>query len=87
MVARYTTERWRSRVYAIKYVLSLGVSSVAIPLVSFLHGSMGGFQTLFLTMAGCVALITLGAIVLLPTALAKPVLTLEPMPQPVQTAN
>jgi MFS family permease len=87
VVARYTPECWRSRVYALKYVLSLGVSSLAVPLVAIFHGAAGGFQTLFLIMAGCVAVIPLAASILLPTALTKPVRPLEPIPQPAQVGD
>jgi MFS family permease len=87
VVARYTPEHWRSRVYAGKYVLSLGVSSLAVPLVAILHGATDGFQTLLLTMAGCVAVIPLAASILLPTAPTKPVLPLDPLSQPAQVGD
>jgi MFS family permease len=87
VVARYTPEHWRSRVYAGKYVLSLGVSSLAVPLVAIFHGATDGFQTLFLSMAGCVAVIPLAASILLPTAPTKPVLSREPLPQPAQVGD
>lgn len=37
MVAHYGAPQWRARIYALKYVLSLGVSSAAVPLVAWLH--------------------------------------------------
>jgi MFS family permease len=78
LVARYTTEQWRSRVYAAKYVLSLGVSALAVPLVAWLHGAHGGFHTLFLSLAACAAVIMLAAVALLPSV------RLQPLPRPDQ---
>jgi MFS family permease len=54
VVARYTTEHWRSRIYALKYVLALGVSALAVPLVAWLHSTHDGFRSLFLILAMCV---------------------------------
>jgi len=68
VVAHYTTERRRSRVYALKYVLSLGVSALAVPLVAGLHGASHGFHTLFLTLAACAMTIPLVAACVLPAA-------------------
>ncbi len=34
IVARYTDERWRGRVYALRYVASFGASTLAVPLVA-----------------------------------------------------
>ena len=68
VVAHYTTEQWRSRVYALKYVLALGVSALAVPLVAWLHRLSGGFQTLFLTLAACAVVIAVTAGCVLPAA-------------------
>src|SRR5262245_40678631 len=68
VVPHYTTEQWRSRVYALKYVLALGVSALAVPLVAWLHRLSGGFQALFLTLAACAAVITVTAGCVLPAA-------------------
>ncbi|MGH6975814.1 MAG: hypothetical protein ACREED_02185, partial [Stellaceae bacterium] len=47
MVARYAHDAWRSRVYAVRYLISLVASSVAVPLVSFLPPERAGFVWLF----------------------------------------
>ena len=57
LIARYTSDAWRSRIYAIKYVITLGVSALAIPLVALTHKSEGGFATLFVLMAAFVVII------------------------------
>lgn len=59
LVARNTPEHWRSRVYALKYVLSFAIAATAVPAVSALHAFGGGFTTLFLICAGCAAAIAL----------------------------
>ncbi len=61
MVARYTDAGWRSRVYAVRYLLSFGVAATAIPLVAVMHAH-GGFTALFQVLAIAGALVTLGAI-------------------------
>ncbi len=73
IVARYTVSEWRSRVYAVKFVLSLGVAFVAVPLVAYIHGTTGGFYWVFLTLAGMSS-----AIMLL--AFAMPFRKLRPVP-------
>ncbi len=65
MVARYTPESWRSRVYALRYVVSFGASLPAIPLVAYLQPKAGGFVPLFGVLAA-IALGTLAAALLFP---------------------
>jgi len=65
MVARHTDEAWRSRVYALRYVMSFGASAAAVPLVAFMHGAASGFRGLYLVLA-LFALGTLAAAVLFP---------------------
>ena len=61
MVARYADSDWRARVYAIRYLLSFGVSAVAIPLVAYMHAH-GGFTALLEVLSLCSLLVLLGAI-------------------------
>lgn len=72
LVARYTADRWRSRAYALSYVFSMGVSMLIAPLVAWLYGASGGFDTLFLVMAGCAALMGVAALFLLPATRPAP---------------
>lgn len=65
MVARYTSDAWRSRVYAVRYVVSFGASSMAVPLVAYLAPDRGGFLGLFAALAA-IGLGTLGAALLFP---------------------
>lgn len=65
MVARYSAEAVRSRVYAVRYCVSFGASAVAIPLVSLLYGWGQGFTALFV-------LLGIGALGLVASALWFP---------------
>jgi MFS family permease len=51
LVARNTSEGWRSRIYSLKYLISLGISSLAVPLVSFVYGVTQEFVALFVLFA------------------------------------
>jgi MFS family permease len=66
MVARYTADEWRSRVFALRYVVSFGASALAVPLIAVLHRADNGFREVFLALAA-VALCTLAASFLLPS--------------------
>jgi hypothetical protein len=76
LVGHYTAARWRSRAYALTYVLSLGVSAVVVPLLAWLYQRTGGFEAAYLVFAGAAALIALSAL-LLPRAG-----TVRPRPAP-----
>jgi MFS family permease len=51
MVAKYTDEHWRSRVYAVRFVISFSASACAVPLVAGLYKSSGGFGEVYLVLA------------------------------------
>lgn len=59
MVALYAQEAWRSRVYAVRYIVSFGASLPAIPLAAYLQPKANGFAPLF----GILAAIALGTLV------------------------
>ena len=64
IVARYVADAWRARVYAAKYVLSLGVSALAVPLIGWFHASPQGFAGLFETLAVLAVVVGLCALLL-----------------------
>ncbi len=64
IVARYVADAWRSRVYAAKYVLSLGVSALAVPLIGWFHASPEGFARLFEMLAVLAVVVGLCAVML-----------------------
>lgn len=70
LMARYVPSAWRARGFALEYVLSLGVGSLAVPLISLLH-NRGGFETLYLLLA-------MGAVIVFAAACFLPGLTQRP---------
>jgi len=58
VIARYTADAWRGRVYAVRYFLTFMVSGVAVSMIAFLYGR-GGFNLVL----GTTALIALGFLV------------------------
>ncbi|MEC7488649.1 MAG: MFS transporter [Pseudomonadota bacterium] len=66
LVARYCPANWRASAYGVKFVLGLGVSSLAIPLTGGIYDATGGFWWLFTGMA-IVAAIIIGLAVCLPS--------------------
>ncbi|MGH8600217.1 MAG: MFS transporter, partial [Burkholderiales bacterium] len=51
MVAAYTDEQWRSRVYAVRYVVSFSASALSVPLVALISRMSSGFSYLFVLLA------------------------------------
>lgn len=70
LLNRYTPARWRGTALGMKFVLSFGVSGLAVPLVSAIRGWTGGFETLFVLLAAS-ALVVGAAATLLPSAAPK----------------
>lgn len=58
VIARYTADAWRSRVYAVRYFLTFMVSGVAVSMIAILYGR-GGFGLVF----GATAIIALGFLI------------------------
>ena len=53
IIARYTADVWRARVYAVRYFITYVISGAAIAMIAFLH-SRGGFD-LVLTITAVIA--------------------------------
>ncbi len=66
IIGRYTRDEYRARVYAVRYVVSLGVASVGVPLIALLYRTTGGFQSVFGVLSA-LALLTLAGALLLPS--------------------
>lgn len=73
LVARITRSQWRSRVYALKFILTFGISATAVPMIAALHSS-GGFSALFQTVA-VVASLMFAAVLMLPQTTTAPALS------------
>lgn len=51
LFAKYAPPQWRSTAFGLKFVLALGVSAAAVPLVSYLHAATGGFFWLLVVLS------------------------------------
>ena len=51
IVGKYVADEYRARVLSVRYVVSLGVAAVAVPMISVLHKTQGGFSNVFLMLA------------------------------------
>ena len=51
IVGKYVADEYRARVLSVRYVVSLGVAAVAVPLIAVLHRTEGGFRNVFLVLA------------------------------------
>jgi MFS family permease len=57
LLVRYTPGRWRATAFGAKFVLSLGVASLGVPLVAFIYDRTGDFAWLFLVLGALAAVI------------------------------
>lgn len=64
LLAKYTPARWRATAFGAKFVLSLGVSSLGVPLVAMIYDRTGGFYWLFIAMAAIIAVVVAAGIFL-----------------------
>jgi len=55
IVGKYCADEYRARVLAVRYVISLGVAAVGVPLIALLHRTEGGFRNVFLVLAALAA--------------------------------
>lgn len=60
LVGRMARSEWRSRAYALRYVIGFSVSATAVPLIAWIH-STWGFNALFVFLAAGATLIFLAA--------------------------
>ena len=61
LIGRIAKSEWRSRAYALRYVLSFAVMAMTIPTIAAVHANWG-FHALFLIMAGGASLIFLAVL-------------------------
>ncbi|MBH69093.1 MAG: MFS transporter [Rhodospirillaceae bacterium] len=59
LIARYTPDTWRGRVYSVKYVLTFTVSAAVVPSVAWLYEDSGGFELMFILTAIAAVIITI----------------------------
>ncbi len=61
VVARYAPPDWRSTIYGVKFAIGLGIASLGVPMVAFIHDSHGGFVVLFTLLSGFAVVVALAA--------------------------
>ena len=64
LLVRYTPGRWRATAFGAKFVLSLGVSSLGVPLVAFIFDRTGDFTLLFAVLGALGAIIVAAGVFL-----------------------
>jgi len=62
IVGKYVADEYRARVLSVRYVVSLGVASVAVPMIAVLHRTEGGFRNVFLVLAALACAIFISAL-------------------------
>ncbi len=62
IVGKYVADEYRARVLAVRYVVSLGVAAVAVPLIAVLHRTEGGFRNVFLVLAALAGAVLISAV-------------------------
>jgi MFS family permease len=63
-IARNVSDAWRSRAYAISYVVAFGVGPAAVPLIAALYDGVNGFPYLFAVLAAIAGGTLLAAVAL-----------------------
>jgi len=61
IVGKYVADEFRARMLGVRYVVSLGVAAVAVPLIATLHKTEGGFANVFMVLAVLASGIFVGA--------------------------
>jgi MFS family permease len=69
LIGRIVRSEWRSRAYALRYIVSFSVMASAVPLIAWVYG-VWGFSMLFGLLAAA-ALLIFGAVLILPKSKRK----------------
>jgi hypothetical protein len=69
LVGRITRSEWRSRVYALRYIVAFSVMASSVPLIAWIHARWG-FDVLFAVLS-VAAMCIFTAVLMLPLALAS----------------
>jgi MFS family permease len=62
IVGKYVADEYRARVLSVRYVVSLGVAAVAVPMIAILHRTEGGFRNVFLVLGILAAAVFISAL-------------------------
>jgi MFS family permease len=61
VLARYTADAWRGRVYAVRYFLNFAAAGVAVPMLAYLYTG-GGFNSVLWTIAAVTSVLLVAVI-------------------------
>lgn len=86
LLALYTPAKWRATAYGAKFVLALGVSALAIPLIGYIHDTTGGFFWLFMVLAALAATVLVAGL-WLPAERRQDAIAAEPAIVPAVAAE
>ena len=64
LIARFCPDGWHARAYGAKFVLALGVASLAVPITGLIRDYTGGFFWFFAALALCAAIVVVFALFL-----------------------
>ena len=67
LIGRVASSAWRSRVYALRYIVTFSVTAAAVPVIAWIHAGWG-FSTLFVVLSCAAAAITCAVLALPRTA-------------------
>jgi MFS family permease len=62
MITAYTDEKWRSRAFGVRYVVSFGASACSVPLIAYVYQMTGDFKYLFFVLAAIACVMLLAAV-------------------------
>jgi len=62
IVGKYVADEYRARVLSVRYVVSLGVASLAVPMIAVLHRTEGGFRNVFMVLGVLASAIFISAL-------------------------
>jgi MFS family permease len=68
LISRITRSEWRSRVYALRYIVSFSVMASSVPLIAWIHARWG-FDSLFIVLSAA-AICIFASVIMLPRALS-----------------
>jgi hypothetical protein len=82
VIARYTADAWRGRIYAVRYFLTFVSAGAGVSIIAFLHGR-GGFDLVLSVIAAFAGVLLVAVIgfVILVTVAVRP---RAPVPQPAE---
>ena len=84
LVARYTPSAWRSRAFGVKFLVSLGVSSLGVALVPLVYDLYGSVGPIFLFFIGFGVVASISAVFIPNPAPADETDAVTPVPTPAE---